>query len=83
MCARCTGVMLGQAAVFVSGRFAERVTPAKGLCFLLIMLADHTAQTLGRESTNVRRLVTGFLAGAAVGKLYRSALCKAVSFSKL
>ena len=71
--------MLGQTAVFVSGRLARRVTPANGLCFLLIMLADHTAQTLGRESTNVRRLVTGFLAGAAVGKLYR---CTVRRFAK-
>ena len=82
VCARCTGVILGQAAVFLLGRLARRVTPVKGLCFLLIILADHTAQTLGRESTNARRLVTGFLAGAAVGNLYKKVIIKIVKIAK-
>ena len=70
VCARCTGVLLGEAAVFISRRLSGKLTFWKCAAFMLIMLTDHTVQTLGRESTNIRRLLTGILAGAAVGKAY-------------
>lgn len=70
VCARCTGVALGQAAAFLT---RIRMSPWAGACFLLTMLADHTAQDPGRESTNLRRLVTGFLGGFALGRIYFSA----------
>ena len=74
VCARCTGVLLGESAVFLSRRLSGRLTFWKCAAFMLIMLTDHTVQTLGRESTNLRRLVTGVFAGAAVGKAYRVAI---------
>ncbi len=74
VCARCTGVYLG---LFVGGVFAAlllsfgAMQKPLGMGVFLVALApafvDGTTQLVGlRQSTNVLRLATGFLAGAAV-----------------
>jgi uncharacterized membrane protein len=65
ICARCTGVCLGQlAAIFLAIAERHAIPPAVGALFCLVMLTDWLIQRLRiRESTNVRRLLTGALCG--------------------
>lgn len=67
VCARCTGVFLGELAGVVSCRwFHPPVWLIAVFCGL--MLLDWGVQALGwRESTNFRRLITGLLCGYALG----------------
>ena len=66
VCARCTGVFAGQLAALFLFRL---VSPPYWLlaAFCAIMLADWLVQRFGlRESTNLRRLITGLLCGYAL-----------------
>lgn len=67
VCARCTGVAL--ASVILLPFFYLWRMPVYMACLLcLVILTDWGLQYLGIcESTNVRRLVTGFLGGLGVG----------------
>ena len=66
LCARCTGMFAGYAAGFLTLCFCLPPWPLGAVC-LLPMLFDLFAQNaLGRESTNIRRAVTGFAAGWGV-----------------
>ena len=70
VCARCTGVLLSTPpamAVF----FLHRMSIALSLGLSSIMLLDWSLQYFGiRESTNPRRLVTGFIGGFGVTMLH-------------
>lgn len=69
VCARCTGVYIGELAALLSYRF---IKPPAALCivFCAAMLADWLIQFFKiRESTNFRRLITGLLCGYGVGNL--------------
>ena len=63
VCARCTGVLLATCVavmVFIKKRVSKIV------CFIMsgVMLTDWMSQYLGiKESTNVRRFVTGLVGG--------------------
>lgn len=70
VCARCTGVLLGE----VLALFLYRIL---SLCILLLiafcapMLLDWLIQFLRiRESTNLRRLITGMLCGYALCTIF-------------
>ncbi len=63
VCARCTGVYLGELAALLTLRWVRPPLWVAPL-FCAVMLADWGVQALGwRESTNPRRLVTGLLCG--------------------
>ena len=66
VCARCTGELLGIAFCLVSCFFC--LPPAWVAALAMVpMVADGTVQLLTRyESTNFRRVVTGFLFGYAL-----------------
>lgn len=69
VCARCTGVYIGELAALLSYRF---IKPPVMLCaaFCAVMLADWLIQFFKVcESTNLRRLITGLLCGYGVGNL--------------
>ena len=70
VCARCTGVLFGNitavALFFV-------ITPSLDICLTgcLVMFADWLIQRIGiRESTNIRRLVTGIIGGYSLTTVY-------------
>ncbi len=67
VCARCTGVFLGELTGILSLRW---IRPPVWLLisFCVVMLLDWGIQALGwKESTNARRLLTGTLCGYAFG----------------
>lgn len=80
VCARCTGVFVGHTvAVFLF--FLKKQIPLGKCCLLMgIMGVDWGIQELGiKESTNRRRVVTGFCGGLGLFSIYgliiRSFLC--------
>ncbi len=82
LCARCTGVFLGQCSAVITLLFRKSFSPALCLVMLLTMGADWFIQRIGvLESTNIRRLITGIMGGAGIIFLYFhiiSALVKAL-----
>ena len=70
LCARCTGVVLGH----ILALFTRPLPKFAPTAFLAVMLCDWVRQELGESSTNIRRLLTGILAGLAVGDLERKCL---------
>ena len=74
LCARCTGVLLGQCCGLLL--WLAGVRPSALLCaaLLLPLLADWLVQRAGLlESTNLRRLITGVLAGVGYFQLLAAA----------
>lgn len=80
VCARCCGVFLGQTAAVLLF-LCRRPLSGKSCCVLLgIMGADWSLQELGiRESSNGRRLVTGFCGGLGLFGLYAFVIRKLMS----
>lgn len=71
VCARCTGVFFGQISAVILLLF-HRILPVK-VCILLLsaMGVDWSVQALDiKESTNLRRLVTGYAGGLGLFCLY-------------
>ena len=67
VCARCTGVFLGECISLFSFRFIKLGIPLL-LLFCGVMFLDWLIQALAiRKSTNLRRLVTGLLCGYGYG----------------
>ena len=70
VCARCTGVGIGQLTALVVGFFRD-VPLLLSLFFLSVMGADWGLQEYGKiESTNKRRLITGFMGGFGLFSIY-------------
>ena len=70
VCARCTGVFIGSLAGIVI--YFIQPLPL-WTCFLCcaVMFADWLIQRVGvRESTNVRRLITGIICGVGIWNIY-------------
>jgi len=70
VCARCTGVLIG--SVIAYSLFLIYV-PSVIFCFIgcIIMLTDWLIQYFSiRESTNIRRLITGTIGGYALSTIY-------------
>ncbi len=71
VCARCTGILLGQIIFLIL--FLVKIYIPIYLCFvfLFIMFLDWLIQYLElKQSTNIRRLITGTLAGIAEMRLF-------------
>lgn len=71
VCARCTGVFFGHMTAVLLVLF-KKILPAKwAVIFLTMMGIDWGIQESGiKESTNFRRLITGFLGGFGLFSLY-------------
>lgn len=82
VCARCTGVIIGQALAFTA--FIKGKRPIKSsLVFCSIMLGDWLVQFFKiKESTNLRRLFTGILGGFGLSIIYLSAIRKLFSLMR-
>lgn len=66
ICSRCTGILTGQLIGIMIYLFRIRIPIYVSILFLLIMFLDWYIQYKKiRESTNLRRFVTGNLAGIA------------------
>ena len=66
ICSRCTGILVGQLLGILIYIFQFRIPIYISCIFLLIMLLDWYIQYKKiRESTNIRRFITGTLAGIA------------------
>lgn len=64
ICARCTGVLIGQLTGLVLACKKVRLPTLGSLCLMLTLFLDWFLQYYkGRESTNTRRVLTGFLGG--------------------
>ena len=66
ICSRCTGILTGQIICFIAYVIGARISFALDIIFLGIMFADWLLQYKNIfESTNLRRFITGNLAGIA------------------
>lgn len=64
ICSRCTGVLAGQIICVIIYLLSVRIPIYISLVFLLIMFLDWFIQYKGvKESNNIRRFITGTLAG--------------------
>ncbi|WP_314591893.1 DUF2085 domain-containing protein [Paenibacillus terrigena] len=71
LCARCTGVFVGQVGMIFLMLMSVRITLGISLIGLGLMFIDWLLQRLGViESTNWRRLITGILGGCGLIGLY-------------
>ena len=71
VCARCTGVFLGQVSAVVACVFGLSVSPLPSLFLLSVMGIDWSIQRVGWvESTNLRRLISGLCGGFGLFSLY-------------
>ncbi len=83
ICARCTGVFVGQTAALGMLAARKRLSMWAAAGLLLIMGADWFAQYIGlRESTNIRRLVTGIMGGIGVVFIWASLVCAVIKLLK-
>ncbi|MGL5437570.1 MAG: DUF2085 domain-containing protein [Lachnospiraceae bacterium] len=74
VCARCTGVFIGQVAA-ISVSFFHAVSAALSGVLIAIMGIDWTVQYLSiKTSNNWRRLLTGFCGGFGLFTLYTTAV---------
>ena len=65
VCARCTGVIIGQATAVLAAVVGIHAGTYAGLIMMAPMGTDWAVQYMSlRESTNTRRLITGLLGGA-------------------
>ena len=80
VCARCTGVVLGQIAGMITFPVYRLSDNIFGF-FLFVMFFDWFLQWIKIvESTNFRRLITGLVCGYALGQLYLKIIIKVVYF---
>ena len=66
ICSRCTGILTGQTIGIIIYLMSVRIPIYIDIIFLLLMFLDWYIQFKGiKESTNLRRFITGNLAGIA------------------
>ena len=71
VCARCTGVFLGEIIAIVLLLFGIKINIFVSIALLLIMGFDWFIQYIKLlQSTNIRRLITGTLAGIGLTFIY-------------
>jgi len=80
VCARCTGVLIGNIAA--AALFLVYALPLPFcLAGCAVMFTDWLIQRLGiRESTNIRRLITGMIGGYTLTTLYCLTIQYAIQF---
>lgn len=66
VCARCTGIFIGQIIGIIFMVFGLKLNLFWSVLFMLPMIIDGTIQLIKiKESNNIRRVITGFIAGIA------------------
>ena len=66
VCSRCTGILTGQLIGIIGYLFGMKIPFWLDICFLTIMFLDWYIQYKNiKESNNIRRFITGNLAGIA------------------
>lgn len=71
VCARCTGVLLGQFLAILLAIVGIRINAVVSILLLLIMGMDWFIQYVGLlRSNNVRRVITGFSGGLGLFSFY-------------
>ncbi len=81
ICSRCTGILVGQLLGIVIYIFQFRIPIYISCIFLLIMFLDWYIQYKKiRESTNIRRFITGTLAGVAQVAIFIESIFILVEF---
>lgn len=71
VCARCTGVILGEVIAVILMLFKVKINIYLCIAMLLIMGLDWFIQFLKiKESNNIRRLITGTIAGVGLTYIY-------------
>ncbi|AQR88418.1 hypothetical protein CLOBY_00740 [Clostridium saccharobutylicum] len=74
ICARCTGILIGYIIGILYIFFNKNLHIIIELSFMIPLLIDGTGQYIGYfKSTNIRRLITGILAGISTICLFRLA----------
>lgn len=84
ICARCTGVLIGQIIAIIFLVFG--VKPNLILCIIgsAIMFADWFIQyKWSIESTNIRRVITGILCGLGMTGIYYLIIVAVIDFIKI
>lgn len=77
VCARCTGVIIGQILAIIAFLLNLKLNIIISIVFCAIMFCDWFIQKLKiKESTNIRRLITGLLGGYG----YATIICIVVEF---
>ena len=81
ICSRCTGILVGQLLGILIYIFQFRIPIYISCIFLFIMFLDWYIQYKKiRESTNVRRFITGTLAGVAQVAIFIESIFILVEF---
>ena len=71
VCARCTGVAIGQFVAVIVAVFNKSICIADSMLLLSVMGIDWCLQAVKiKESTNIRRLITGFCGGFGLFSIY-------------
>ncbi|MGN1318463.1 MAG: DUF2085 domain-containing protein [Lachnospirales bacterium] len=71
LCARCCGVYVGQILSLICGILGFRLNFLYSIILILIMGFDWFIQRINiKESTNIRRFVTGILGGFGLFQIY-------------
>jgi len=71
ICARCTGVTIGQTTAIILALFKRFLSFPIAFSLLIIMGFDWGIQAIHiKESTNIRRLITGFCGGLGLFTVY-------------
>ncbi|MFG6379455.1 MAG: DUF2085 domain-containing protein [Lachnospiraceae bacterium] len=83
VCARCTGVFIGQTCAVVISLTKIKISTIKSLFLLSIMGFDWFIQEINiKESNNIRRLITGIAGGFGLFNLYINTFRKILQFTK-
>lgn len=81
ICSRCTGILVGQLLGILIYIFQFRIPIYISCIFLFIMFLDWYIQYKKiRESTNIRRFITGTLAGVAQVAIFIESIFILVEF---
>ena len=77
VCARCTGVCIGQLASLIVGIIFKPISIRKSVLLISLMGIDWGVQEANiKKSTNTRRLITGILGGYGLFNIYVRAISK-------
>ena len=77
VCARCTGVLIGQSSAILIALIYKPISILSSIIMLSVMGMDWGVQELKiKQSTNVRRLITGIAGGYGLFSLYMAVLRK-------
>lgn len=81
VCARCTGVFIGQMSAIIAALLKIKISAFKSFFLLAIMGFDWFIQEIHiKESTNIRRFITGIAGGFGLFSLYIHVFRKLLHF---